>query len=759
MTFAEASIDRVIRWRFEDCRIRLGQAAFLAGLVWTSTHSILIPIWLVVTFLVASLEAELFRNLHKRLDAVALRRAALVSMFFTCSVFSAIGPILLLHASPLTLAEATLLTCAVCLNNAVMTRGWPPATLAAVGASCVIMLLSTPLAAIMLHFRFSITDGLVMELGSIAYAIFIGLLVRTLNRQGRARHDALSDLERRSRDVAQAKEEAETARARWHILFYQSPLPQVCFDASGLHGLLAPHMAAGVERPGDVLLKSVRDVKEAVSVLKLTEANRAMEELYGVDAFNGEIKGRYFDTSFLMGFCESLNAIDGDGSFPPFEARILREDGKSVDVCVHIRTIPGDLKPWGLCIATFVDMTNVRLAAKAQEDALLAAETANRAKSDFLATMSHEIRTPLNGVLGMVQAMERDELPEHQRERVNLIGESGETLLTILNDILDLSKIEAGKLELEEVEFDLGLLAMGAQRTFVHMADAKGLSFDLQVEGAAQGTYRGDATRVRQVFYNLISNAVKFTAVGSVAVHIGQVQTGVRFTVTDTGIGMSSAQIERLFDKFVQGDSSTTRIFGGTGLGLAICRELCRAMGGEIVATSEIGRGSRFTVDLPLVRIGASIRIGAADERPIPPAFDQGLLRVLAAEDNRVNQIVLKTILNQAGLDLTLVGNGAEAVAAWESGEWDLILMDIQMPEVDGITATRLIRQKEAETGRLGTPIIALTANAMDHQVAAYRAAGMNAFVGKPIDIAALFEAIDGVTRKSGVIEGSATAA
>jgi signal transduction histidine kinase/CheY-like chemotaxis protein len=368
------------------------------------------------------------------------------------------------------------------------------------------------------------------------------------------------------------------------------------------------------------------------------------------------------------------------------------------------------------------------------------AEAANTAKSEFLATMSHEIRTPLNGVLGMVQAMERDSLTGAQRERLQLIGQSGETLLTVLNDILDLSKIEAGKLELESADFSLEALAHGVQKTFEPMADGKGLAFSLQVD--ALGVYRGDPGRVRQILYNLVSNALKFTSAGRVDVRIEAAAAGVRIAVDDTGIGMSPDQIVRLFDKFVQGDSSMTRRFGGAGLGLAICRQLCRAMGGEITVESGAGQGSRFVVELPLPRVGETSAAPAAGAAAPQAAPDQRGLRVLAAEDNAMNQLVLKTLLGHIGLEPAVVGNGAEAVAAWAREAWDLILMDVQMPVMDGLAATRRIRSLEAATGRAPTPIIALTANAMTHQVEIYLAAGMTGCVAKPIEAARLFEAI-----------------
>ena len=416
--------------------------------------------------------------------------------------------------------------------------------------------------------------------------------------------------------------------------------------------------------------------------------------------------------------------------------------------------VTASLATLGACATVLMNglamhLAEARLRRSNQELARLAesALAANRAKSEFLATMSHEIRTPLNGVLGMVQAMARDDLPIPQRERLDLIGASGETLLTILNDILDLSKIEAGKLVLEAAEFDLESLARGAQATFAHMVDGKGLTFRFELEEAAKGTWLGDSTRVRQVLHNLISNAVKFTESGSVEVCISRSESGLRFRVTDTGIGLSAEQIERLFEKFVQADSSTTRQFGGTGLGLSICKELCSAMGGDILVESELGQGSRFTAVIPLVRTGEPTGEWSPETLAPAPTLDAGRLRILAAEDNRVNQLVLKALLGDVQLQLSLVSNGEEAVAAWETAEWDVILMDVQMPVMDGIAAAQAIRRREGETGRGATPIIALSANAMDHQVAACRAAGMTDFVAKPIEVSALFNALARATQ------------
>jgi len=370
------------------------------------------------------------------------------------------------------------------------------------------------------------------------------------------------------------------------------------------------------------------------------------------------------------------------------------------------------------------------------------AQAANRAKSAFLATMSHEIRTPLNGVLGMAQAMAAGKLSEVQRERLSVIHQSGESLLAILNDLLDLSKIEAGKLELESIAFDLGEVARGAYSAFTALANKKGLSFALDIE-AARGRYLGDPTRLRQILYNLISNALKFTDAGEIRVSAWRDDAGALvLSVRDTGVGISPENLGKLFGKFDQLDSSTTRRFGGTGLGLSICRELAHLMGGDISVESELGKGSTFTLTVPLPRVGdAKAPVQLAPE---PPAADEFALpvRVLAAEDNAVNQLVLKTLLHQLGVEPTVVDNGQAAVEAWEQASWDVILMDIQMPVMDGLAAAAAIRAREVETGRPRTPIVALTANAMSHQVEQYLAAGMDTHVAKPIEAAALFAAL-----------------
>ncbi|MDP3633081.1 ATP-binding protein, partial [Phenylobacterium sp.] len=319
-------------------------------------------------------------------------------------------------------------------------------------------------------------------------------------------------------------------------------------------------------------------------------------------------------------------------------------------------------------------------------------------------------------------------------------------LLSLLDDLLDISKIEAGKLTLEAGEVDLAEIVRSAQASLTVLAAEKDVAVSCFVSPEAEGRFRGDSTRVRQIVNNLCSNALKFTDQGQITLEVSNADGQLRLVVRDTGIGISAAKLGELFQKFTQADPSITRKFGGTGLGLAISQELARLMGGEITLESEEGAGSTFTARLPLARLEGRATAAPGAERPddieLAAADD---LRILVAEDNPVNRIVIQAILEQAGVTPVVVTDGQEAVEAWRTGTWDLILMDVQMPVMDGITATRLIRQEVG--GRTGapTPILALTANVMTHQQDAYREAGMDGAVAKPIDPAKLFAAMDAV--------------
>ena len=402
------------------------------------------------------------------------------------------------------------------------------------------------------------------------------------------------------------------------------------------------------------------------------------------------------------------------------------------------------------------DVTDRIAAEEKLREATLAAEAASIAKSDFLANMSHEIRTPLNGVIGIIDALSRTELTSEQREMVGLVQDSGLTLERLVSDILDVSKIEAGHLALEPRPFDLDGALAGCIEIMRAKAAAKNLEFYVERDPAAGGVFVGDSTRIRQVLSNLLSNAVKFTARGGVTLRVLAADDGfggLTLEVQDTGVGFPTDQAARLFERFSQADGSITRRFGGTGLGLSICRSLVEMMGGEISVVSTPNIGSRFTVHLPLERAEGGQGRVTLDQRPQASHVRLGrCLRILLAEDHPVNQRVVQLILANQNIDLVTVDDGAQAVAAFAGGGFDLVLMDMQMPLMDGLSATRAIRALEAERGVGPTPVIMLSANAMpEHQQEAH-AAGANLHVPKPITAASLLAGIQAMAGADALI-------
>jgi PAS domain S-box-containing protein len=488
------------------------------------------------------------------------------------------------------------------------------------------------------------------------------------------------------------------------------------------------------------------------------DANRALCAMIGVSL--DEMKGRQLDEFGGLSILSS-----GGGGPQPIELDLRDRGGELIPVETLTREISfGD----GIArVAAMRDIRERRAAAQSERDrqrmvdlqretnelrerARLAAE-ANRAKSAFLAMMSHEIRTPMNAVLGLATVLLNDNLSPGQQQMVSVIRESGEALLRILDDILDYSKLDAGRLTLEPIPFSPATLTHEAVSVHGPAAIAKGLSISAAVDPGLPETLLGDAGRIRQVLMNLVSNAIKFTDVGAVVIqaryigsHDGKVS--VSWEVRDTGIGISKEKLGRLFEEFVQADDSITRRFGGTGLGLAISRRIVEQMGGEIDVDSQPGLGSLFRFRLALERANAAApvveprRDHAAGLRAVLRRLGRPA-RLLIAEDNPTNQFVLEQLLREFDVAVDVVGDGEAAVASATARVYDAVCMDMRMPKMDGLQATRTIRRLDGAAAAM--PIIALTANAFPSDVKACLDAGMQYFVSKPISRDLLCQALE----------------
>ena len=438
----------------------------------------------------------------------------------------------------------------------------------------------------------------------------------------------------------------------------------------------------------------------------------------------------------------------GETAHTAVEQRMRCKDGAYKWVLSRARLVSRTEagRPWRI-VGTTIDLTTRKALEHQLEAARDLAESANNAKTDFLATMSHEIRTPLNGVIGVAGALAATKLSPDQREMLALIESSGHMLEQILSDILDQAKIEAGNFELQIAPFDLRREVESAAELMRPRADEKGLKFQVAVAPSAEGMFEGDAVRLKQIVSNLASNAIKFTSTGAVTVKVEALDpakdgdpTLLRIDVIDSGIGFDAETADRLFSRFVQADGSISRQFGGTGLGLAICKQLSDLMGGRITARSQPGEGSTFSVEIPMVRTMRLADYRARLARDADRGDGEAVsanhlakLRILLAEDHPTNQRVVQLILEPTGIALTTVDNGQEAVDAFRPGLFDLILMDMQMPVMDGLAATRAIRDLEARAGCQQTPIAMFTANAMDEHLALAAEAGANHHISKPI--------------------------
>jgi len=498
--------------------------------------------------------------------------------------------------------------------------------------------------------------------------------------------------------------------------------------------------------PNPILAKNARDGRYVL-------INRAAEEAFGLSSAEtiGKSAFELFPHQEAQGFAEEdAEVILSRQTHVSEEEPITTGNGVRYFTTKKFATYDGD-QPLHL-VTLGEDVTERREAGAALRGALADAENANRAKSEFLANMSHEIRTPLNGIVAGADMLARCDLDPRAQELVGIIASSGATLERLLSDILDVARIEAGRISIEATTFHLGDLVRTTAALAKLQADEKGVTLKVAVAPEADHAVQGDPYRIRQVLLNLLSNAVKFTEKGQVSVGAEVLDDGrVRFTVKDTGIGFRPEMKEQLFGRFHQADGSITRRFGGTGLGMTISRELTQLMGGTLDAEGREGEGATFWFDLPLPPAEAS---DTNQETAAAEAPDR-MLRVLLADDHPTNRKVAELMLADLA-EVVSVEDGAEALAALATGAFDVVLMDMQMPVMDGLEATRRIRGLEIAMGQPRMPIVMLTANALPEHVAAGRAAGADRHLEKPITLAGLLDALNDVLAADEAAEAAA---
>ncbi len=441
------------------------------------------------------------------------------------------------------------------------------------------------------------------------------------------------------------------------------------------------------------------------------------------DWFNGHLTGK---NTADISHRRELYALHKNGhTFP-------------IDISIRPMTISGSTQ----FTAIVSDISELKAVEKQLIAAKESAEEASIAKSEFLARMSHEIRTPMNGILGMARLLDQTDLDDAQHQKLSVILGSGDALMSIINDILDLAKIESKHMHLEQVDFDLSALLEEVLALYRGQAIEKGLALQLELNGHQHFWVQGDPLRIKQVLSNLLNNAIKFTDQGGVTLILNATEQGneqhIRLQVADTGAGIDQDVKDSLFDPFQQADVSTTRKSGGTGLGLSICKQFAELMGGNVSIESELGKGSTFNFDLTLPNATSPVpeAVNVSDTTAEPDTGESTFMgRILVADDVAVNQMVVGSMLELLGLEVFLASNGMEAVEAWKNDKFDLVLMDCEMPEMDGYTAAATIRKQETEqTPDKRIPIIALTANAYADNKQRCLEAGMDDFLTKPIE-------------------------
>jgi PAS domain S-box-containing protein len=541
------------------------------------------------------------------------------------------------------------------------------------------------------------------------------------------------ELEMQNDELRESERQLEQARNQFEQLFRYAPVGYFVLDRQGI----------------------VLDANTTGAGLLYTEGPRLVGKPFVV----------FLASEAHTTFFEHLHQVFEHGEQVSLELPLTPRDGRRLWARFESRPY-ATADDSERCLTTIIDISDRKRAEDELHDAKERAVAASEAKTRFLANMSHEIRTPMSGILSMSELALSTDLTDEQRRYVEAVHLSAESLLSIINDILDYSKIEADKLRIEPQPFHISPMLRSVEALFRPMADKKGLSFRFEDEAAPEHAVHGDENRVRQVLVNLVGNAVKFTNDGEVAMTVRSSTADddtelIEFSVTDTGMGISPAQQNRIFESFTQAESTYARGHEGAGLGLTISRRLARMMGGDITFTSAEGEGSRFSFRVPLPPVDASTSAGARNggsdddggaEESLAPQDDDttGALdtptaptpttaaaadataRVLVAEDNAINVMVIRTILEKAGYEVHTVSDGNAVLEALSEDHYDLVLMDISMPGVDGITAATRIRAGEIDHADRNVPIIAVTAHAMKGDRESFMEAGMNDYLSKP---------------------------